>query len=127
MTVNKLVSLKFIFSLVDTVSRLDTITITFPTGSTINYTSVSTSPGTHNAQMTGSNTLTVTFPTTFPRQPSGSVFTYTFNSYTAPPSTQSTDAFTVSISQNGYVKQQGSTTIQAVANTLTFTVTPTNL
>jgi hypothetical protein len=124
MTVNKVVALRFNATIVDSVSKADTITITFPSSSILNYVSVSTSPGTHIVQMTSATTLQITFPSTFKTQPSGVIFGYTFSNYTAPPSTQPTDVFTFTVSLNGYPKQTATATLQAVANTLGFTVTP---
>jgi hypothetical protein len=124
MAVNKVVSLRFNATIVDSVSHIDTITITFPAGSILTNVSVIPSPGSQTYQMTSATTLQMTFLSTFKTQPAGFIFTYTFSNYTAPPSTQITSPFTFTVSLNGYPKQTATATLQAVANTLTFTVIP---
>jgi hypothetical protein len=127
MTVNRVVSLRFTASIVDTINNKNSFTITFPVNSNFTLANYLTSPGTHTLVQTSANVVTVTLASTFKIQAPGTVFSFTMGNYTAPESTQVTQPFTIAVSLNGVVSQTGTATIQAVANTLSFTAAPLNL
>lgn len=91
-TVNKLATLKFTFTLADFINNNDTFMIVFPSGSKL--TTPTIGGGQIFASGTSLNSLTVTFGQTSTIRtfsPASSPF-FTMTNYTAPPSTQVTSA-----------------------------------
>jgi hypothetical protein len=119
--------LRFSFTITDTISNKDSVLITFPTGTNINYVtytstlkmqSVSYNPSTLTLQMTQN--------TTNPNYFAGTAINITFIRYQAGPSIRPTQPITLSIINNNYQKMTASATITAVANSYSLTTTTNN-
>ena len=124
MTVNTWVNLNFAFSLADTVSKNDYLTIDFPTGTQINYLTkispqLNIASGTYSS---ANNRLTFTLSDTSPNVNSGTSISLTFLYYRVPPSTKTTEPIVLSIMNNGYAKMSGSATITPQPNSYVGTV-----
>jgi hypothetical protein len=119
--------MRFSFQTVDTFGINDYFQITFPTGALFNFNSASLigsiSLSQANSSFSGS-TLTLRINSLLPTKVYNAPFTMfvLVGQYTAPPSTLTTDAYTVTILRNGYPLQQGTQTVTALQSTLTAAV-----
>ena len=126
LTVNRQVTLIFTFTLPDAISQADTIAITFPTGTSINYiTKFCPQLNLTNGVFT-SPILSFSQSPSSPIVPAQTAVSLTFASYQVPPSTAPTAAITLSILNNGYLKMSCSSTLTPTANTYIGTVTTTD-
>lgn len=122
--VNKNVTLRFQINLVDTMNSYDTFTVVFPTGYKI-YSPTFGGLLTYTGASLTNTTVTVAQSTsTIKSYSTGYVLNVTFSTITAPPSTQVSSPIYFYINRDGNTKMVASNTIQANANSLTFTVTP---
>lgn len=123
--VNQVYSLKFSVSLVDFINNANTFIIVFPTGSIITLVNLTSQITINNIQLVNGTNITFSQPAT-PARTSipGNVLNFTFNNYTAPPSTLVTNNFTFGILKGGSFSQIGYATLQANPSNLTFTVIP---
>lgn len=123
MVVNALYTIRFTFTLTDTLSQTDTITVAFPAGTTMVFSTgtivsnfgINPSASSYDED---SRTLTLSMTNqgrTFSR---GSSVQFQVGSYKAPPSISPTSAFTLTIWKNNYRKMSGTTTVTATTSTL---------
>lgn len=129
--VNKQYLLRFTFTLTDTLSQTDTITINFPASTQLSFstTTVSSNFSVFPSNATYDST-TLNLYLYMQNQgrtfASGSVLILTIGTYTAPPSIETTSAFTLSIYRNGFIKMQGTATLTASSSTLSGNVSMTS-
>lgn len=116
--------LSFKFSLPDTISSNDYFVIAFPSTTSINYTTRTGSISIQSAAYNSTNTSLVLFQSsTNPNYAAGTSITLTFIKYRAPPSTRPTTPITLTIFSFGYSKMTASSTVTAVANNYSLSVT----
>lgn len=121
-TIGLTTPLLFTLTVADTVTNANTFEVIFPTGSVLTANSISSSL--YAAGSTVSYVapkLSFTLTAVFTRE-SGSTLSFTFNTYTMPPSAAPV-SFTVNILKAGVILQTGSTTITPTVTTLTASVT----
>ena len=129
MVVNSPYNIKFSFTLPDTMSQTDTLTITFPSGTELTF---STGTVVSNFGVIPASSVydAVTLKLTFTMAQQGRTFSVgtsqsiQFGSYKAPPSTLPTTAFTLTVWNSGYKKMEGTVTLTASASTVSGSVTP---
>jgi hypothetical protein len=130
-TVNQNYTIKFAFTTVDTVSINDYFIIQFPAGSSVVFSSglLSGATAINKVNATFSNNILTLYMNT---SSTTKIFFAPYSMfinvgiYTAPPSTQTTSAFTITTMRNGFPTQIGTQTLTAIATTLTATVSSTS-
>lgn len=98
LTVNTPYEIRFNFSLIDTISQLDTFRVTFPTNTIMSFdqTAISSNVGFQQSSATFANNIATLSMNNIGRLfgPGSSVI-FTLGNYTAPPSIKTTDPITV--------------------------------
>jgi hypothetical protein len=128
MQINNLISLRLDMYPSMSINQSDYFSITFPTGTTYTYnqifgTGYYITPPTFSGQ-----TILVYHDTTSSSSsyPQGSLYSLTFASFQAPPSTLPTSSLTLQILRNGYPIMYGSTILTAVSAVLQASVLVSN-
>ena len=127
MVVNSPYTVKFTFTLPDTLSQSDTLTIKFPTGTSMTFSTgtVASNFGlTSSATTYDSATQTVSLGQSSRTINRLTSMFFQFGSYTAPTSILPTTDFTLTVWNSGYMKMQGTVTLTATTSTVSGTVTP---
>lgn len=127
MTVNSLATLRFNIYPTMTLSRNDYINITIPTGTSFSYSNIF-GTGFYRTPPTfsGQSALIYHNVSSSLTYPQNSLYSITFQTIQAPPSTLPTSALIVQIFRSGYPIMQGSSVLTAVRATLTASVTLTS-
>ncbi len=114
--------LSFSFILPDTISNNDYFIISFPTGTTIAYTTRTGSISIQSATYNSTNTSLILFQSsTNPNYPVNTAITLTFIRYRAPPSIRPTNSITLTVYSFCCAKMTASATVTALNNNYTLT------